>query len=389
MTEGRSRAAALAAGSYAGVLLLASSDTAVRFLLGPYLVDEQRMAPWGVGTLAAMIPVAALLVRLPAGAVYSARRGTALLLSFGGFATACVALLAVATAPWVIALLLVGAGIGWSVCTTVQLAALVGARAEAGNLSMMGWYAAVTSLGHASGTAAFGVLAETFGYRACFLVIAGMQVAGILLALPDTMRTARAGDRSPAERSTSDGGRQVPPMVWAGALLMFYINLLTGVVQTFYPLLAASHGVTLTQAGFLLSAMSVASTAIRLVSAVAARADRGPGLTLALVLASTAATAVLPFGLDVLPWQLSLFVLMGASRGLLRVTGSAQAFDAVRGRDRGVGLASALLFAGLDLGKVAAPLLAGGLAAVLGLVPMFSVSAAVCLAAYVGFRRLL
>jgi MFS family permease len=384
-----SRAAA-AAGSYGGVLLLASSDTAVRFLLAPYLTEDRALTTIAVGVLVAILPVSALLVRVPAGAVYAARRGPALLLGFGALSVGCLALLGAGPAVGFTAVLLVGSGIGWSVCTTVQLAALVGAR-SAGTMATMGWYAAITSLGHASGTAVFGVLAEHAGYQPSFLVVGAVQLTGVALALPDALRTARTAPAEPDRtvESTSDGRRPLPGLVWSGALLMCYINLLTGVVQTFYPLLAASHGRTLTSAGFLLSAMSVASMAVRLLSTTITRIAGGAWLTLALVGLSTAATAVLPLGLDVVAWQLCLFVAMGLSRGLLRVTGSAQAFDAVRDRDKAVGMTSALLFAGLDLGKVAAPVLAGALAALVGLGSMFSVSAGACLVAYAGARQVI
>jgi hypothetical protein len=68
-----------------------------------------------------------------------------------------------------------------------------------------------------------------------------------------------------------------------------------------------------------------------------------------------------------------LFLFTGLSRGLLRVTGSADAFDAVGGDDRGHGLTSALLYGGLDLGKIVLPVVGGVVAHAWGIATMLRV----------------
>jgi hypothetical protein len=77
-----------------------------------------------------------------------------------------------------------------------------------------------------------------------------------------------------------------------------------------------------------------------------------------------------------------LFVAAGLTRGLLRVTGSAQALEGLGGSERRHGLTSAILYIGLDLGRIAGPLVAGGIAEAFGLVTMFRVVPIAMLAIY-------
>jgi hypothetical protein len=71
--------------------------------------------------------------------------------------------------------------------------------------------------------------------------------------------------------------------------------------------------------------------------------------------------------------QIPLFAVAGLSRGLLRVTGSADAFDAVGDDERRHGLVSALLYGGLDLGKIVLPVVGGVVGGAWGIATMFRV----------------
>ena len=55
------------------------------------------------------------------------------------------------------------------------------------------------------------------------------------------------------------------------------------------------------------------------------------------------------------------------------MTGSADAFDAAGADDRRHGLVSALLYGGLDLGKIVLPVAGGAIAGVWGIATMFRV----------------
>jgi hypothetical protein len=61
------------------------------------------------------------------------------------------------------------------------------------------------------------------------------------------------------------------------------------------------------------------------------------------------------------------------SRGLLRVTGSADAFEGVGDDERRHGVTAALLYGGLDLGKIAGPVIGGVVAGAFGIATMFRV----------------
>ena len=61
------------------------------------------------------------------------------------------------------------------------------------------------------------------------------------------------------------------------------------------------------------------------------------------------------------------------SRGLLRVTGSADAFEGSGEDERRHGVTAALLYGGLDLGKIAGPVIGGVVAGAFGIATMFRV----------------
>jgi hypothetical protein len=166
---------------------------------------------------------------------------------------------------------------------------------------------------------------------------------------------------------------RMPVAVWVGVLVMFFINALNAITNTFQPVLCLAAGLSLTQIGALSSIRSWASSSSRLGSGpLFARFDLA-GLTLPLVVAGSVATAVIPDARASFLLQVPLFVVAGVSRGLLRVTGSADAFVATRDDERAHGMTSALLYGGLDLGKIAGPVVGGAVAGAFGIPAMFRV----------------
>jgi len=156
-------------------------------------------------------------------------------------------------------------------------------------------------------------------------------------------------------------------------LVMFFINGLNAITNTFHPVLALGAGLSLTQIGALSSIRSWASSSSRFGSGpLFSRVDPG-GLTMPLVIAGTLATCLIPSAIGSFLLQIPLFVLAGLSRGLLRVTGAADAFDAGGREERRHGLISALLYGGLDTGKIVLPLLGGLVAHVWSIETMFRV----------------
>src|SRR5207247_8729029 len=86
------------------------------------------------------------------------------------------------------------------------------------------------------------------------------------------------------------------------------------------------------------------------------------GLTLPLVVVGTLATCAIPSVIWSFALQIPLFAVAGLSRGLLRVTGSADAFDSVGEEDRAHGLVSDLLYGGIAPGKIVLPVARGAFA---------------------------
>jgi MFS family permease len=165
----------------------------------------------------------------------------------------------------------------------------------------------------------------------------------------------------------------MPLAVWVGVLVMVFINCLNSITNTFQPVLALGAGLSLTQIGVLSSIRSWASSSSRFGSGpLFARFDPA-GLTMPLVVAGTLATCFIPSVIGSFVAQIPLFVIAGLSRGLLRVTGTADAFDAVGQNDRQHGLTSAFLYGGLDVGKIVGPVAGGVVAGAFGIATMLRV----------------
>ncbi len=287
--------------------------------------------------------------------------------------------------PAAFALLMALNGLGWSVATTAQLALLV-ARPPAGisTAVAMGWFSGATGLGNMAAGVLGGVTADVIGLRATFLVLAATPLLGALLMVR-AVASSDAVAEPPRERVPRAPWRallRLPVAVWVGVLVMFFINGLNALTNTFHPLLALAAGLSLTQIGALSSIRSWASSSSRFGSGPLFSRIDPSGLTLPLVVVGTVATCLIPSVIGSFLLQVPLFALAGLSRGLLRVTGSADAFEAVGDDDRLHGLTSALLYGGLDLGKIVLPVAGGAVAGAWGIPTMFRVVPLALLALY-------
>jgi MFS family permease len=170
--------------------------------------------------------------------------------------------------------------------------------------------------------------------------------------------------------------------------MMFFINGLNAVTNTFHPLLALGAGLSLTQIGALSSIRSWASSSSRFGSGPIFSRWNPASLTMPLVILGTLSTALIPSVIGSFLLQVPLFVLAGLSRGLLRVTGSADAFDSVGDDDRTRGMTSAFLYGGLDLGKIVLPVAGGVIAGAWGIANMLRVVPVGLLAVYLALTLL-
>jgi sugar phosphate permease len=272
--------------------------------------------------------------------------------------------------------------------TTTQLALLAAIRPSSVPLaSALGWFAGFQALGHVVAGTLGGFTADKAGFDTGFFLFAGLTAVATLLIVRSIGRATRTPSGEPMA-ARPPGGRvtwgqigSLPMAVWTGALVLFTVNALLSTATTFYPVLALGAGITLTQIGILASCRSWASSVVRLGSGPVFSRVRPESLTLPLVFLAAASVALLPSVASSFALTIPLFIAAGLTRGLLRVTGSAEALDGVVD-ERGHGLTSAFLFVGLDLGRVAGPLVAGGVAEAFGLTAMFHLVPMLLLALY-------
>ena len=363
--------------TYLSVFLFVAGGSALSVVLPVYLSRDAHLGPASIGVVIGAFAVASLAARLPAGLTYSVRRGAAFLLLGGACSAVAFTLIPFTTSAVALGALSALNGVGWSVATTAQLALLVARRpGGVSTAEAMGWFSGATALGNVAAGVMGGGIADLIGLRSSFYVLAATPLLGALL-MARTARSASGVDEGAAEsRPRSPILRSItglPLAVWVGVLVMFFINGLNAVTNTFHPVIALAAGLSLTQIGALSSVRSWASSSSRFGSGpVFSRFDPA-ALTLPLVIAGCLATSAIPSVIDSFLLQIPLFLVVGVSRGLLRVTGSADAFDGVGEDERRHGVTAALLYGGLDLGKIAGPVIGGVVAGAFGIATMFRV----------------
>jgi predicted MFS family arabinose efflux permease len=367
---------------YLSVFLFVAGESALHVLVSPYLSRELRLGPGAIGLVVGVFALASLLARLPAGAAYSRARGRRLVLAGGALSSGACVLVPFVAGPVPFALLMAVDGFGWSVATTTQLAAVVGTRPERmSTASAMGWYSGFTGLGHTAGAALGGFGADRAGFDATFIMIGCIVAVGtVVMARAQPGQTVGGGPPPSAPRAVRVRRRiassrvvlaHMPIAVWIGFLVMLYINFINGIQTTFHPLLALGAGLTLTQVGILASCRSWSSSVTRLGSGALFGRISAAHLTMPLMIVAAAAVFLLPPVAGSFLLQIPLFLAAGLARGLLRVTGSADAFEAVGRDEERQGLTAALVHSGLDVGKLAGPLVGGVVAQLWGLATMF------------------
>jgi predicted MFS family arabinose efflux permease len=361
------------------VFLFSAGESALHVLVPPYLLKGFGLGPAAIGTILAMFGVASLAARLPVGMMYRLSRARMLLVLGGGLSALAFFLVPFVDSPVAIAVLMAADGFGWSIATTTQLAALVAARPAGLSVgSAMGWYSGFTGLGHTVAGLA-GLLADNVGFDVSFFVLAAVPAVAaaiMVAALPRDAAAEQEAERPERASLLRHAWRSIgamPIVVWVGVLLMFYINMVNGVIQAFHPILALGAGLTLTQIGLLSSCRSWSSSFSRLGSGPLFSRVPARSLTFPLVVLGAASMFLLPGVRAWFWWQVPLFLATGVSRGLLRVTGSAEAFEGVGASDDEAGMTAALLHGGLDLGKLSGPLVGGVVAEIVGVAGMFRI----------------
>jgi MFS family permease len=323
-------------------------------------MQEQHVSPVVIGSAVSAYGLVSLAARLPAGAVYRSHRAWWLIAGGTALSSLAFALLTQTSSPALLVLFVALDGAGFAIASTANMAALIERRPDGANAgSIMGWYTGSLGAGYALAGFVGGALGDTLGTSTAILVLALVPLgAGVLLSLvvhataPE--RVAEPGARVAWWR----GFHGLPALVWLAFFVTLYINLVSGVVLTFFPLYGLAIGLTLTQIGILQGIHGGAAAAVRFLSGAVFRFVSYERTLPVMVVLSGVSVAVIA-GVHWLVVLALAWAALGLSRGLLRVASAALVMDAAGETDARRGAASGVYLAGLDLGKILGPLVGG------------------------------
>jgi predicted MFS family arabinose efflux permease len=387
------------AGIYLATTLFELAESALRFLV-PLNLNARGFGPETIGLVIFAFSLTSLVARGVTASVYRHDRARRLIVLAGLASTIAYLLTPFVREAWIFAALMCVDGFGWGVATTSLLAVmLAGTPRTIPSAVAMGWFVGFQGLANALATTIGGGLADLVSIQGAMLTLATVPVVAaslVSLRLPPprdrllTMTSAPEPDDDELPpvgrlRRVFAGGVRVvgslPSAVWAAAVVALYLNVMNGLIQSFYPLLGLGLGLSIAQIGTLSSTRSAISSLARFGSGWLFARLRAERLTVPLLVLSAASVAVLP-SLPEYALLVPAFALSGFSRGLLRVTTGAAAMDALDGASAGT--AAAVMTAGLDAGKMVGPLIGGFVAAAFGLDVMFRAVPLAFLALYLG-----
>jgi MFS family permease len=364
-----------------GVLTLGEGSAAL--LVPPYLHGHGHSAAT-IGAALTIYGIAALAARVPAGLLYRSHRGPWLVAAGCLMSAVSFAGIPLTGNAAAVSALLALDGVGFSVATTGAMAALIERRPDGASAgSIMGWYTGAIGVGYAAAGFVGGALGDGVGIRDAMLLLAVVPlVAAVLLKLA----LEPAGAAGPAARAGSGRARlrdlrRLPALVWLAFLVSLYINLVNGVLSTFFPIYGLAIGLSLTQIGVLNGIHGATAAAVRLASAVVFQRVSYARVLPFMVVLSGLSVAVLP-AVTAFVALAAAWALIGLTRGVLRVASGALVMDHAGGTDGAHGAASGVYLAGLDLGKIAGPAIGGLGASLVGIRTTFAIIAVAFPVAY-------
>jgi MFS family permease len=332
-----------------------------------------------IGTVVALIGLGSLLSRVSGGAWYQLARARWLTMaSFALMGCSTIALGLNDEVPFQ-ALFAGLHGFSFGLATTFLLALLIDIRPPEDSVAtVMSWYTAAFAVGYTLSAVLGAQSIESLGYGPAFFISGLVALAAAALTL--TLRLPREAPPpavlDPGVRPPPDGRLRtvlsLPAGVWLGTLLVCYLTFIADTYQTFYPIYAVGIGVSVGTIGLLKVVHSIASTGVRFAGAglfrivPVAAVNHTMTIVMALALISlTVATS------DTI--LMVLFGVLGACRGLLRVTSAVMVAEERRRPGVSAGLVSGIYNAGADLADLFSPPLVGALAAVLTIPITFTV----------------
>jgi MFS family permease len=353
---------------YAASAVLTLGEGSFGLLTPPYM-NERGVDEVFIGAAISFYGLMSLLARVPAGAAYRTERASALIAGGCFLCAVAFALVPLTGDPALLGVLIGLNGVGFAVATTGVMAALIERRPEGASAgSIMGWYTGSVGVGYALAGLVGGSLGDLVGLaRAIWIVALVPLVAGVLLAtIVHGTRPTHGTERTSERRTPFGGFRGTPALVWLAFFVTLYINLVSGVVLTFFPIYGLQIGLTLTQIGILFAIHGAAAALVRFGSGLLFRWIPYERTLPVMVLLSGAAVAGIA-SVEVLAVLALAWALIGVARGLLRVASAALVMDSAGPRDTQRGAASGIYLAGLDLGKIVGPIVGGVAAGAIGL----------------------
>jgi MFS family permease len=351
------------------VLFLASlvftmGDGSIQILISPHLQAKGVSAPL-IGPIVGAYSVASLCFRFITGAVYRADRIRYLIPGGCLLQAASFVLLANSEAPTLLTIATMLNGTGFAIASTGGMAAVMELRPASNAGILMGWYTGCISAGYAASGFLGGLAGDLLGIQTAITTLAALPVlAACGLAMAVWRIEPSGGNADKADDPKATGGRlrglrDVHPFVLLAFFCALHINLLSGVLHTFFPLYGLAIGLSLTQIGSLSGMSSAVGSAIRFASPALFKRVSYRALLPWMVILGGLAVAGLTISTVFIVLAVG-WIGIGASRAVLRVSSAALVMDASSaGSDRGRGAASALYMSGLDLGKIIGPV-AGG-----------------------------
>lgn len=376
------------------ILAITTADGGIGTLLPPLLRFEGK-GPVGIGLLVAVPAVVALLMRVPGGLMYRASRARMLLLGPLMMCALADVLYPLTANGWLLAAIGALYGTGFSAATTVNLASVIesiGPGEDRGRV--LGLYASGMSSGYAISATMWGFIADHAGFGVAFPAMAAFWALAIALVLllvhPPLASASQAATRpsgvSPWRRAQSFGSVLVDPVVVFVVLGAFFLNIFLSQFNTFLPLTLLAAGLSLSQIGGIRSLWS-ATNAL-------GRAFGGPVLALmdfrrtqdASLILQAAMLALFAFQL---PYAvLGVITVLGASGRAICYVANAVALAEVDPSKVSRGMASGVLNAAGDLGRILGPVSGGFIARAAGLHTFWLIAPPLYLAIYFGILQI-
>jgi MFS family permease len=374
---------------YIASAILTLGEGSFQLLTPPYM-HERQISPVVIGSAVSAYGLVSLCLRIPAGMIYRTHRAWVLIAAGTALSSVSFALLTLTGDPALLVPLVALEGAGFAIASTANMAALIERRPEGANAgSIMGWYTGSLGAGYALAGFFGGALGDALGPRAAILVLAVVPLTAGLLLSTVVQRTApeRAAAEPRGRGAWWRDFRGLPAVVWLAFFVTLYINLVSGVVLTFFPIYGLAIGLTLTQIGFMQGIHGTAAALVRFLSGAVFRFVSYQRTLPVMVILSGASVAAIG-GVKFLPALAVAWALLGLSRGLLRVSSAAVVMDEAGETDARRGAASGVYLAGLDLGKIVGPLVGGVGAGAVGLRSTFLLASIAFPLTYFGLAAL-